>query len=133
MSKCPQGRLVFPEPDQMSFECQHRIIQHVRLFADCDYLWVNAGLGAGHESWFLRGLLASRPLRYMGQISYTFYLYQVAVMDKLTQHLRSRPEVVILAFGITFLFSAFSWQFFESQVLKLRLHQPAQNLKTGIA
>ena len=69
----------------------------------------------------------------MGQISYTFYLYQVAVMDKLAQHLRSRPEVVILAFVITFLFSAFSWHFFESQVLKLRLHQPAQNLKTGIA
>ena len=88
-------------------------------------------LGMSHGFW--RGLLASRPLRYMGQISYTFYLYQVAVMDKLAQHLRSRPEVVILAFVITFLFSAFSWHFFESQVLKLRLHQPAQNLKTGIA
>lgn len=80
-----------------------------------------------------RKVLASPPLRYMGQISYTFYLYQLAVMDKLAQHIRSRPEIAILAFVITFLFSAVSWHFFESQILKFRLEQPAQTLNTGVA
>jgi peptidoglycan/LPS O-acetylase OafA/YrhL len=82
---------------------------------------------------FGRRLLASRPLRYMGQISYTFYLYQVAVMDKLTQHFHSRPEVVVLGFIVTFLFSAFSWRFFESQILKLRLEGPVSRLQKGTA
>jgi peptidoglycan/LPS O-acetylase OafA/YrhL len=70
-----------------------------------------------------RAIFASWPLRYLGQISYTFYLYQVAVMDKLGQHIGSHLEVVILGFLITGAFSALSWHFFESPILKLRRGQ----------
>lgn len=82
---------------------------------------------------FWRQVFSSRPLRYMGQISYTFYLYQVAVMDKLAQHLHSRPEIVVSGFVITFLVSAVSWRFFESQIFKLRLDEAAQKLETEAA
>ena len=65
----------------------------------------------------------------MGRISYTFYLYQVLFRDKLAQHIGSHLKIVILTFVLTFLFSALSWQFFESQILKIRLTSPV-DLKT---
>ncbi len=80
-----------------------------------------------------RKVLTFGPLRYMGTISYTFYLYQVAIMDKLSQHFRSHAEVAVLGFMITFLLSALSWHFFESQILKLKMDQPAPTLKAGMA
>jgi peptidoglycan/LPS O-acetylase OafA/YrhL len=52
-------------------------------------------------------------------------------MDKLAQYLRSRPQVVVLGFVITLLLSAFSWQFFESPILKLKLESPAPKFKTA--
>lgn len=75
----------------------------------------------GMQKGFWRQLLSSRPLRSLGQISYTFYLYQLAFMEKLGQHIQSRPAIAILAFIITGLFSTFSWYFFESPILKLSL------------
>jgi peptidoglycan/LPS O-acetylase OafA/YrhL len=108
-----------------------RLAANSELFNTVGYSLIVIIFGAvlvwtlGMSPGFWRQLFASRPLRYMGQVSYTFYLYQVAVIDKLSQHIRSRPEVVVLAFVITGLFSAFSWHFFESQILKLRLDQPS--------
>jgi len=77
--------------------------------------------------------LVSRPLRYMGQISYTFYLYHVAFIDKFAQHFRSRAEVGVLAFMVTALFSSSSWHFLESRILKLRPKPQPQTLRTGLA
>jgi peptidoglycan/LPS O-acetylase OafA/YrhL len=83
----------------------------------------------GMQDGFWKSLFASPPLRYMGRISYTFYLYQVLFRDKLAQHIGSHLKIVILTFVLTFLFSGLSWQFFESQILKIRLTSPV-DLKT---
>jgi peptidoglycan/LPS O-acetylase OafA/YrhL len=61
------------------------------------------------------------PLRYLGQISYTFYLYQVAIMDKISPHLHSRLTIAALTFALTGLFSAASWTILEAPILKLRM------------
>ena len=74
-------------------------------------------------------ILASRPLRFMGKISYTFYLYQLAVLDKLGQYVHSHLEVVILGFLITGVFSTASWYLVESKILKLRLESPIPALE----
>jgi peptidoglycan/LPS O-acetylase OafA/YrhL len=88
-------------------------------------LGMNGGLG--------QRFLSSRALRFMGQISYTFYLYQVAILDKLGQYVHSRTEVVALGFVITAAFSAVSWRFFESRILKFRAQRPVELTKTGLA
>lgn len=64
-------------------------------------------------------VLTSRPLRYMGQISYTFYLYHMAVMDKLAQYVHPRLEIAIGGFLITCLISVLSWHYLEQPILKL--------------
>jgi peptidoglycan/LPS O-acetylase OafA/YrhL len=74
-----------------------------------------------------------RPLRYTGQISYTFYLYQVAVMDSLAQHIHSRLEIAIGGLLITTLISILSWHYLEQPILKLRLGPPSTTLQAGTA
>jgi peptidoglycan/LPS O-acetylase OafA/YrhL len=61
--------------------------------------------------------LTALPLRYMGRISYTFYLYQVPFLEMVSHHVRSRAAVTILGFAATFLFSTLSWHFFEAPIL----------------
>jgi peptidoglycan/LPS O-acetylase OafA/YrhL len=65
--------------------------------------------------------LTLRPLRYMGQISYTFYLYHLGVLILVRQHVHSAFLIPVIAFGITGAIAAVSWPFFESPIL--RLHQ----------
>ena len=74
----------------------------------------------GTKQGFLSRLLSFQPLRYMGRISYTFYLYQVAVMDELAHNMHSHAEIAVVAFSSLCFVSAFSWHFFESQMLKLK-------------
>jgi peptidoglycan/LPS O-acetylase OafA/YrhL len=98
-------------------------------------LFFGAGLvwTLGMQDGFWRKLFVSWPLRYMGVISYTFYLYQVAVMDKIAVHVHSRAEIAVLGFLITALFSTLSWHFFESRILQIRFAPRPEPLQTGAA
>lgn len=61
--------------------------------------------------------LTMRPLRFLGVISYTVYLYFVAVLLKVDVHVHSTALVVVSAFAITCLISAASWFLVESRIL----------------
>jgi peptidoglycan/LPS O-acetylase OafA/YrhL len=72
----------------------------------------------GAPSGFLHALLATRPLRYLGLISYTFYLYHEAVLLEVGQYIHSsRALIALIAFAITALISGLSWHFFEAPIL----------------
>jgi peptidoglycan/LPS O-acetylase OafA/YrhL len=61
--------------------------------------------------------LTARPLRYMGLISYTFYLYQIPFLEMLSVHVRSRAAAAGLAFAATLSFSTLSWWVLELPIL----------------
>jgi peptidoglycan/LPS O-acetylase OafA/YrhL len=65
--------------------------------------------------------LTMRPLRFLGVISYTFYLYFVAVLLKVDVYVHSTVLVVVSAFVITCLISAPSWFLVELRILNARL------------
>jgi peptidoglycan/LPS O-acetylase OafA/YrhL len=79
----------------------------------------------GLRKGLIRTILTCPPLRYMGWISYTFYLNQVLVLDEVSQHFHARAAVVVLGFVLTGILSAVSWRFFESPILKLNVLPPA--------
>jgi len=62
----------------------------------------------GLRKGLIRTILTCPPLRYMGWISYTFYLYQVLVLDEVSQHFHARAAVVVLGFILTGILSAVS-------------------------
>ena len=74
----------------------------------------------GLREGFLHSTLTARPVRYLGLVSYTFYLYHVAALLKAEQHAHSTIIAAALAFAITIAIAAISWHFFESPILKLR-------------
>jgi peptidoglycan/LPS O-acetylase OafA/YrhL len=65
----------------------------------------------------VRTVLTSKPLRYMGLISYTFYLYHLGVLSLLHQHVQSKVLVAFLGFGISGMIAAISWRLLEAPVL----------------
>ncbi len=72
-------------------------------------------LGSQHV--FLHKILSAAPLRYLGLISYTFYLYHEAVLLKVGQYLHSRALIAATAFSITVVTSVLSWHLFEAPIL----------------
>jgi peptidoglycan/LPS O-acetylase OafA/YrhL len=79
-------------------------------------LILTLGLRAG----WARQILSSTPLRYMGIISYTFYLYQVPFLDLLAPHFHSHLASVAAAFVVTAVFASLSWYLYESPILNWR-------------
>jgi peptidoglycan/LPS O-acetylase OafA/YrhL len=72
----------------------------------------------GAQSGFLHTLLTTRPLRYLGLISYTFYLYHEAVLLKVGQYVHSSPILnALVAFCVTVLISLLSWHLLEAPIL----------------
>jgi peptidoglycan/LPS O-acetylase OafA/YrhL len=71
----------------------------------------------GLQKGFLHTLLTAPPLRYLGLISYTFYLYHEAVLLKAGQYIHSRILIALAAFSVTVLISALSWHLFEAPIL----------------
>lgn len=67
-------------------------------------------------------LLTFTPVRYLGRISYTFYLWHVAILIGVSNYFHSRPAIAILAFIVTATMSAISWQYAESPLLNWRTH-----------
>jgi peptidoglycan/LPS O-acetylase OafA/YrhL len=62
-------------------------------------------------------VLTNKPLRYMGLISYTFYLYHFGVLAVLHTHVQSKVLVAILGLGICGTIAAISWRFLEAPIL----------------
>jgi peptidoglycan/LPS O-acetylase OafA/YrhL len=71
----------------------------------------------------LYSILTARPVKYLGMISYTFYLYHVAVLLKIEGHLHSTILVAVSGLAVTTAIAALSWRFFESPILKVRQPQ----------
>jgi peptidoglycan/LPS O-acetylase OafA/YrhL len=101
-----------------------RITANSLLFNSIGYSLIVVAFGAV-LAWSLTlrggpvyGLLTLRPLRYMGLISYTFYLYQLPILEKMGERVHSQLAVAALGFVLTAAFSAVSWRFFESRILK---------------
>jgi peptidoglycan/LPS O-acetylase OafA/YrhL len=78
-------------------------------------------------------LLTFRPLRYLGRVSYTFYLWHVAVLILLERYLQSYWLTPIAAFAATFVLAAFSWKYIESPILNWRRGSKAPVLKIASA
>jgi peptidoglycan/LPS O-acetylase OafA/YrhL len=74
----------------------------------------------GIRQGFFYNVLTMRLLRFLGVISYTFYLYFVAVLLKVDVRVHSTTLVVVSAFVITCLISAASWFLLESRILNAR-------------
>jgi peptidoglycan/LPS O-acetylase OafA/YrhL len=74
----------------------------------------------GIRQGFFYNVLTTRSLRFMGVISYTFYLYFVAILLKVDVRVHSTALVVVSAFVITCLISAASWFLVESRILNAR-------------
>jgi peptidoglycan/LPS O-acetylase OafA/YrhL len=87
----------------------------------------------GLQKGFLHTLLTARPLRYLGLISYTFYLYHEAVLLKAGQYLHSRIFIALAAFSVTILISVLSWHLFEAPILGRSTKRLVKDspLKTG--
>jgi peptidoglycan/LPS O-acetylase OafA/YrhL len=72
----------------------------------------------GASSGLVYHVLATRPLRYLGLISYTFYLYHEAVILKLGDYVNSQMGTALAAFIITSAIAAFSWHLMEAPLLR---------------
>ena len=66
------------------------------------------------------GLLKIGWVRYVGRISYSFYLIHTTVMLLLEPHVRQRWLVAGLGLGIALGYSALSWEYFEKPILYAR-------------
>jgi peptidoglycan/LPS O-acetylase OafA/YrhL len=71
----------------------------------------------GSQDGFVHWLLTKRALRYLGKISYTFYLYHLGVIVLIQRSIHSRGLSGILAFLITSAIAAVSWAVLESPIL----------------
>jgi peptidoglycan/LPS O-acetylase OafA/YrhL len=63
-------------------------------------------------------ILSTRPLRYLGLISYTFYLYHEAVILKLGACINSQMGIASAAFVVTTAIAAVSWHVMEAPLLR---------------
>lgn len=83
------------------------------------------------NGWFY-SILTAPHVQYLGRISYTFYLYHLAVLLKVEEHLHSVIPAAVLAFAVTTAIAAISWRFFESPILALnRAETPRGTLTLG--
>jgi peptidoglycan/LPS O-acetylase OafA/YrhL len=73
---------------------------------------------------FIHSVLTAKTLRYLGLISYTFYLYHQAVFVELRSHALSPLLVALFGFAITALIAAVSWYALEAPILGLQRGLP---------
>lgn len=78
----------------------------------------------GTSSGFIYRFLTARPLRYLGLISYTFYLYHEAVILKIAAYLHSSLGAGFAAFAVTAASAAISWHLMEAPLLRDATRNP---------
>jgi len=114
-----------------------RITANSMLFNSIGYSLIAIGFGATLlwsltlRSGWVYGILTSHPLRFMGLISYTFYLYQLPILEKVGARVHSEWAVSALGFAITAVFSTASWYLFESPILRLRAPEKRPPARAG--
>jgi peptidoglycan/LPS O-acetylase OafA/YrhL len=92
-------------------------------------------LGYSLISWFFFGILVLAltltqgfaltvlswsPIRYLGKISYSFYLWHWAILMLLSERIHLAPLVTLSAFALTAAIASASWHFMESPILRTR-------------
>lgn len=73
----------------------------------------------GSEQGWAHSILSTRPLRYLGLISYTFYLYHWGILIRMEQQTHMSFLVYPLSFAITTAIAGISWHFFEAPILRM--------------
>ena len=63
-------------------------------------------------------VLSAKPIRYLGQISYTFYLYHVAILQQTALQVKSPWARGMIGFAITLGVAAISWHLLEQPILE---------------
>ena len=63
-------------------------------------------------------ILTARYVQYLGRISYTFYLYHLAVLLKVGEHLHSTIPRAAISFVTTLVVAAVSWHYVEFPILE---------------
>jgi len=77
----------------------------------CLLAWALAGRG-----WFYRALVL-KPMRYLGQISYTVYLVHLAVVYWFEVRMHSRIAVTVLSLAVTVAYASASWFVMERPLI----------------
>jgi peptidoglycan/LPS O-acetylase OafA/YrhL len=81
----------------------------------------------------LSKVLVSKPLRYIGLISYTFYLYHDGVLSVLHQHLHSMVLSAFWGFVISGTIASLSWYLLEAPILGVMPDRRAPAAKVAAA
>ena len=89
-------------------------------------LVITLGLRLG----FAHSLLVAAPLRYLGRISYSFYLWHWAVLIVLANYIHLKFPFVLMAFVVTAIISALSWELMERPILR---HRNPERLSACVA
>jgi Predicted acyltransferases len=76
-----------------------------------------------------RRLLTMGPLRYIGRISYTFYLYHVAILVLVARLMHVSWAIAPMSFVVTGAVASLSWYALESPILKARASQAPPRLE----
>jgi peptidoglycan/LPS O-acetylase OafA/YrhL len=69
---------------------------------------------------FILAALTWRPVRYLGRISYSFYLWHWAILLLLSQRIHSTSLLALSGFALTVAVASISWHFIESPLLSAR-------------
>jgi peptidoglycan/LPS O-acetylase OafA/YrhL len=86
----------------------------VTMFGGALIYALGTGQGAVHR------ILIWSPLRYLGRISYTFYLYHVGVLVIVSRYVNSTGLKAAVGLALTIAMAGLSWQVLESPILKRR-------------
>ncbi len=91
----------------------------IALFFGCTLLYTLA-----IREGFIYSVLTWTPVRYLGIISYTFYLYHEVVIGWLRAYFHSTVVVAAFAFLLTTAISAASWHLMEKRILAFHNKPP---------
>jgi len=86
------------------------------------FLWSVFVVAYLNGSGAFRWLLATRPLRYIGVVSFSVYLWHLPILVLVGNHLRADPALVALAvIALALLFSGISYLLIERPFIRTRL------------
>ena len=73
---------------------------------------------------WLRRLLSTRPLRYLGEISYTMYLVHIFLVVKLQSRFGIGAGVRLAGLGVVILYASVSWFLMERPLIRFAARKP---------
>ena len=112
----PSLRLASNTPSANALDYSLSLIGSVSLLA-----WALAD-----RSW-LRRLLSSRPMRFIGEISYTIYLIHLTVFLLIYRSFRSPWLMLLAGFALSALWATVSWFVLERPLIRFAARLPGRN------